>query len=221
MFRLALIVSAMLLIGLFQYTVANDEESDGITEEQWEESIQGYDYRQSEDDPIRAQPNVQPDMDGPSWFDSDIVGWAFMAILIAILLFVILRFVLPGIGRANPELERVGVEELQQAEENLSGANLEQLLERAIETGQFKVALRIYYLIILKELANKELLVLRKDATNHQYLRQLRKSDFYESFRLATYSFERFWYGDQNLQESEFKRLSVPMQAMINNLKKD
>ncbi|MDQ2658052.1 MAG: hypothetical protein M3Y60_11590 [Bacteroidota bacterium] len=99
--------------------------------------------------------------------------------------------------------------------EDIQAIDVRTALERAINEGNFKLAVRLYYLDLLKKLNETGVIVWKKDKTNRDYLGELFARDyFFDDIRNLTFSYERVWYGDHELRSQSFDDLSIRFQAV-------
>jgi hypothetical protein len=98
--------------------------------------------------------------------------------------------------------------------EDIEQLNFDELIKAAIESKNYKLAVRYLFLKSLKMLADKEIINLKKDKTNLQYLFEIKNKKLAEAFRNAAYRFEWIWYGNfpidenlMNVSENDFKKL--------------
>jgi hypothetical protein len=73
----------------------------------------------------------------------------------------------------------------------------------------YRQATRYLYLISLSLLNEKGLIRWHPEATNHEYILQLRGSAWESPFRYLTGLYEKVWYGEFPLGETQFSRLRV------------
>jgi len=85
--------------------------------------------------------------------------------------------------------------------------DLNQRLKDCLLAKDYRQATRYLYLISLSLMNEKQLIKRHADATNHEYVSQLRGSAWESPFRFLTGLYEKVWYGDFALQESQFTRL--------------
>ena len=78
------------------------------------------------------------------------------------------------------------------------------LLASALEQQDFREAIRIQFNMFLLDLEEKKLLVRKPEHTNRDYLRVLRGHPIYESFKSASQLFERSWYANRPVKESDY-----------------
>jgi hypothetical protein len=87
------------------------------------------------------------------------------------------------------------------------GEDLNQQLQHFIQVRDYRQATRYLYLISLTLLNEKGLIQWHKDATNQEYLLQLKGSSRETSFRYLTGIYDKVWYGEFPLGETQFNRL--------------
>ena len=105
-------------------------------------------------------------------------------------------------------------------EEDLPNSDLDRYLNQALAEGNYKLAIRIYYLTIIQTLADKELIVWKKDKTNNAYLREMRQHTTYRQFRSTTRLFERVWYSNMRFGKQQYESIAPRFQQYVEELKK-
>lgn len=109
--------------------------------------------------------------------------------------------------------------DLANIEENLETTDPEQFIQQAISAGKYTLAVRLYYLSVLRTLAAQKIIKWKKDKTNLDYLRETKASSYYQTFREVTSIFERAWYGNRELDEQRFQQIAPKFQAIIQEIK--
>ena len=104
---------------------------------------------------------------------------------------------------------------LEEIEENMAEADLPDFIQQAIAEENYPLAIRLYYLLIIKELDANGLIVYKKDKTNRSYLRELLGTDFQQNFRQVTQIFERVWYGKEELHKADFQEIQPNFQRLV------
>ncbi|MDZ7624146.1 MAG: hypothetical protein U5J96_06850 [Ignavibacteriaceae bacterium] len=92
-----------------------------------------------------------------------------------------------------------------ESEEDISQINFDELIAAAAERKDYKLAVRYLFLKSLKLLSEKELIELRNNKTNHQYLSEIKNNRISSAFQIATSRFEWIWYGDFPVDENVMK----------------
>jgi hypothetical protein len=105
--------------------------------------------------------------------------------------------------------------ELDKIEENLHEAELNDPIRRAINAGDFPLAVRLYYLAMLKELSVRNHIRWKRDKTNGVYLRELAGSPLFGTVQEVTLIFERVWYGKVELTPGDFQQLETKLKAAV------
>lgn len=97
--------------------------------------------------------------------------------------------------------------------ENIFGINFEKEIQKAIASGDHRMAVRLLYLQTLKELSIRNLIKYTHEKTNTDYLFQLAGTAYYKNFFTLTRSFDYTWYGHFELSPDSF---SVIQKDFIN-----
>jgi len=136
-------------------------------------------------------------------------------VVVALLLRSLLGLNKPKNKKINKKVEAIDLERI---EENIHEANLDDFIRQALEQQQFALAIRLYYLAILKELSLKNAIHWKKDKTNKDYLREMRQTDLFGDFRELTAIFERVWYGESPIHAREFHQLEPRFRRMMQQI---
>jgi hypothetical protein len=102
-------------------------------------------------------------------------------------------------------MDNISIEEL--TEENFIETDLEKLLRIALESNDYRSAVRILYLSTIQQLNSTGLILWKKDKTNKDFLREMRKHSNYKTFRDITLAYEIVWYGDRQIELQQFTSL--------------
>jgi len=193
----------------------------------WAELVDGWDYseRSARSRKRERDPGVQGGENRPSMpvFGEGAgaaVARFFLIIIGAVLIALLIRSIL-GYGKAkNKKIRRDADEgiDIKKIEENIHEADMESFIRLAKEAGDFNLAIRLYYLAILKELSLQKAIKWKIDKTNNEYLREMRDRPEYTELRDLTLVFERSWYGDHRLDAATFARLEPPFRQFIDRL---
>jgi hypothetical protein len=116
------------------------------------------------------------------------------------------------------ELVQVGMAEITNAE-NLEKLQVDDLLNEALARGDLKLAIRLLYLKILKELFLKGWVRPSSEKTNLDYLRELSGTEFRQGFMETTGYFEKVFYGDFALERKSYDQLSGRFYALFHAIR--
>ncbi len=202
-------------------------ESNPFNQNNWEQSVKDLDYNRDDGrsifdqqkkrynikDKTAKEPEKKKDtkpLDTPNMngFASFI---KFAAILIGIVLIgILIYYFVGGLGTSDKQLEKEKLlSEVEQLEDNLPEANIETPLEKAIRLGEYKVAIRLYYLLIVQQLALKNHIKWRKDKTNREYVREIKHQLYLAPFIALTMAYEKAWFGAGDVKMEDFQNIQV------------
>ncbi len=144
--------------------------------------------------------------------------YVFMAVAAGLVLFLlykakVLEYIFPSRNVQDSQDYIVG-------QENIHELNFEEAIGQALERGDFRLAIRLQYLKILKLLTTRELIHWKPNLTNQSYVQELEKYPYHTDFVKITRYFEFAWYGDFQIEESgfnEMKDFSNAFQEKISN----
>ena len=93
--------------------------------------------------------------------------------------------------------------ELSEVDENVDEQTLQSMLDKAVENEEFRVSIRILYLIALRQMDDKQLIQWKLGKTNFDYYNELKSLELKEQFFALTNTYEYIWYGDFELDNKE------------------
>jgi len=127
-----------------------------------------------------------------------IMKYVIIVAAIAIIVFILFKLISSTSFKINKKIKS-GMEAhtIKEIEDDLENADLDLHLQKAMEAGELKLVLRIYYLMIIKELSLKNWIKWQKNKTNGEYLYEMINRPEYGTFNKLTLQFEKIWYGEQ------------------------
>jgi hypothetical protein len=123
------------------------------------------------------------------------------------------------IFRKNPKkiVHEHGTEE---ETDDIFALNYDKEIAAATEAGNYRLAVRLWYLRTLKGLSDKGLIDYRYGRTNSDYVTQLNKSTYYRDFFRLTRNFEYTWYGQFHLSADAYAMMRNDFMAFNSNLRR-
>lgn len=94
------------------------------------------------------------------------------------------------------------------AESDINNPELEQMLELFVKHKAYRDAIRINYLLMLKQLHDKQLINWTNHKTNRDYIREMAKHNLLKEFKELTFHFEYSWYGHFDVDMNQFQNIS-------------
>lgn len=211
----------------------SDIEERAINKEQWQKAIEGISYdeqpekKEAEDYDEGYMPSASdegrsgrsyPSGSGDTSFWGSFFKVMLVLILIAVIALLAAHFM--GAGAFNNPINRKFAKSdtmitVDNIEDYIHESDLDRFIRESVEEKNYALAIRLYYLAIIKELSLKRAIQWKKDKTNKDYLREMRKTDLFQSFREATRLFERVWYGEEYLSQSDYERIKPQFEALV------
>ena len=132
------------------------------------------------------------------------IKYIFAGIFLGVIIFVILK--LSGLDLKmflrKSRLVEVPYHELQ---ENIHEINFEQEIQEAIDSENYRLAVRLLYLQTLKYLDDREIIYWQPEKTNETYLNEVQDPQKKALFAFLSRQFEYIWYGDFSIDTNHFK----------------
>jgi hypothetical protein len=146
-------------------------------------------------------------------------------VLVAILILAVILYTLIGGGSfLKPKGKKIIAKEevfsIENIEANLHDSDLDRHIRDALQQNNYTLAIRLYYLAIIKELSLNKWIKWKRDKTNRDYLREMQTTVFFNPYRDATRIFERVFYGNVVLGEQDFNTLKPSFVKLLQDIKK-
>jgi hypothetical protein len=138
------------------------------------------------------------------WFASSAfqtLMWILIVAGFATFLIVYLYNSNAGIFRSS---ETIGGQESDVEPADIFSINFQKEIDRAMAAGDYRLAVRMMFLRVLKTLSDRQIIQYSQDNTNLDYLLQLRSTAYYPEFFRITRNYEYSWYGQFDLSREKF-----------------
>ena len=103
-------------------------------------------------------------------------------------------------------------------DESIHEMNLENRYLQAIQDQNLREAIRLKYLMAIRELSTHNFIRWQKDKTNHEYLIETFQTGLYTTFAQVTHLFEKFWYGEAEINELKFRNTLTVFDAFLQSI---
>lgn len=155
---------------------------------------------------------------------SDSIGWSaswltfFFYAMIIVIIVAILIIITKNISiRTSPKKTKNELIDVTAPVENIADLDIDMLLQKA--AGNYRLAVRLYYLGLLKKLNEVGFIVWKKDKTNRDYLAELyAKVIHYQDIQRLTLAYEQVWYGDHTISAEAYQQLRDDFKAIDRQL---
>ncbi len=146
--------------------------------------------------------------------------WLWIALLVGVAVFGLIKMLgveVSGIFFSKPpatiDLSDTVIDE------NVDKEKLGAMLEKALDEKQYRLAVRLTYLIVLKRLAETEQIHWQADKTNHSYLNELGDKTLRQPFANLTRLYEYVWYGDFDINAGHYKDIETDFNELNRRLR--
>jgi hypothetical protein len=142
--------------------------------------------------------------------------WVIYGLLAAAVVFVVLKLLEVDLTRAFGRAPRRAALAYETLGENIHELDFPAQLRAAEEAGNFRLAVRLGYLALLKQLSDRALIEWQPDKTNQAYLRELasQRPALRPAFAEATRQFEYVWYGELALTPALYAAVRTEQVAL-------
>lgn len=88
--------------------------------------------------------------------------------------------------------------------EDIFAINYQKEIDKAAGQGNYRLAIRLMYLRLLKNFSERNIIQYKQDRTNLDYLMQLHPTAYYKDFFRVTRNYEYSWYGQFNVSNEVY-----------------
>lgn len=164
-----------------------------------------------------------------NWLVGDFEAGGFISFLVHVLPYVFLLalivFVIWLFYKLNPGASFFKSKEkpavfFSKEEEIIKSKNIKKLIENALANKDYRLAVRYYYLLILKKLTDAELINYEFDKTNSEYFAEINSEKINSGFRKVTTLYDYIWYGSFAVTETDYKKAEHTFNALENQIPK-
>ncbi len=145
------------------------------------------------------------------------VKYGVLLILAAVVIFIAFKLIGADLNWFSKKPKSVPIP-YTEGEENIHEINFSDEIERAVDQGNYRLAVRLFYLSSLKALTDKNLIHWQPEKTNHAYLLELKDEGKRHLFSELTRQFEYVWYGEFELSSARFTAIRTSFEQFNSRL---
>jgi predicted Holliday junction resolvase-like endonuclease len=212
----------------------NETPAPKMNHQDWERAIDGVDFgkasqpekEEEELEETVEENDVQYDDSNFDWnfgLDKTVASFilgGIIVVIIILIVFLIIRQVRQADVRVQSNDESMSYN-LKNIEENLPESDLQRHLRLALETEDYKAAIRIYYLAVIQSLSQKKHIKWQREKTNYEYLLEVRGKSLFQSFSNLTLTYEIVWYGDALVSKSVFQSIEPSFSQVLKQIENE
>lgn len=104
-------------------------------------------------------------------------------------------------------------------ESNIYATDFKQLIAEAENEHNYRLAIRYYYLWLLKGLTNAEIIEYDVEKTNSDYFNEITSKTIKDEFSYTSYLYNYIWYGEFDVNEQQFTKAKTAFTKFLNSIK--
>lgn len=104
-------------------------------------------------------------------------------------------------------------------ENNIHATDFRVMIAEAEDNTNYRLAIRYYYLWLLKQLAEAEIIHYDVEKTNNDYKNEIEASDIKEEFAYTSYLYNYIWYGEFDVNKDQFNKAKHAFLKFLNSIK--
>jgi hypothetical protein len=188
-------------------------------EKKWKEVVADETFVEKKQKEKKERNNFDPDLSGFSpalQIVLKIIGYIAIGFILAGIVYLIIKNTTTTTG--TPKRKTDLFDTLTKAIDDINQVDLDKWLKQALESDNLKAAIRVYFLITLRNLQDAGLVKYQKDKTNRDYIFEMANKPHAEQFREVTQTYEWVWYGDQEIDKQQFDVLQSTFVNMNNQV---
>lgn len=103
--------------------------------------------------------------------------------------------------------------------ETIENTDVQTLIDQAESSNDFRLAIRYYYILVLKSLTLKNLIRFEENKTNNDYLNEISHLKFSNQFAYTSYLYNYIWYGEFPLNLEQYQIAKQRFRTLIDEMK--
>ena len=104
-------------------------------------------------------------------------------------------------------------------ENNIYETDFKTLIGSAESENNYRLAIRYYHLWLLKTLSKAEIIDYDVEKTNSDYYFEIKQEDTKKEFSYTSYLYNYIWYGEFDIDESQFNKAKNAFTQFLNSIK--
>ncbi|GGD26168.1 hypothetical protein GCM10011343_15420 [Flavobacterium orientale] len=149
----------------------------------------------------------------------EIILKVLAAALLIFVIYLIVKAIMNGEGTwvfgKSSDKKVINYEEI---EKNIHLVDFEKLIKATLKNGENRLAIRYYYLWLLKIMSAKQFIEWDVEKTNSDYLYEINNTAIKNQFEYVSYLYNYIWYGEFELDEVTFIKAKKAFDNLINSL---
>lgn len=215
-FRILYLAFCMFMVAAPFYAV--NDSCMSINETEWARITKDKNYTETYKDFETKEKKTENSIIKNPGFELGGLIYIFYFLVAGAILFLIVKILLNINSSPVISMDNGRVYTLAEVEEKMLEIDLDKILNDALMAGDFRLALRINFLIIIKLLSISGRIAWTKEKTNWEYFNEIKDEATAVKFKDIVTPFETIWYGEYPLTEQQFNKLSLTYESFKKQL---
>ncbi len=112
----------------------------------------------------------------------------------------------------------ISEEDAEAMPEDIFAINYQKEIDKADAAGNYRLAVRLMFLQLLKNMSEQNIINYKQDKTNFDYLSELYNTNWYKQFFTVTRNYEYTWYGQFELSKEVYQLIGKDFDQFENQL---
>jgi hypothetical protein len=104
------------------------------------------------------------------------------------------------------------------ATDDIFAINYSTEIEKAVAAGNYRLAVRLLFLQLLRGMSERNIIQYTHDRTNFDYLLQVHHAPWYQQFFRITRNYEYVWYGQFDIDHAKFDSINKDFDSLERQL---
>ena len=134
----------------------------------------------------------------------DVIQYLLIILAVLGLIYGFYRNEIKGLFFGNKNINSL---EIKEETEDIHSIDFDKLIDKAVQNKNYRYAIRLNYLRLLKILSDKQIINWKPDKTNREYLKEIKQHSLTRSVSVVTNDFENIWYGGYDIDKDNYSYL--------------
>jgi len=153
---------------------------------------------------------------GVFWFIFRVVPYIILGVLVFLLIKFFLKVNSRNIIYGEQKLSEI---KFTHEEHIIKNEDINVLIAEAVKQKNYRLAIRYYYLLAIKELSENNVIEWQQQKTNDDYIKEIKTNILQNQFKKITRIYDYVWYGEFEIDALKFENLKLDFINLNNKIK--
>ena len=153
---------------------------------------------------------------GVVWFVLRVVPYILLGTLVVLLIRFFLKVNSRNIIYGEQKLSEI---KFTDEEQIIKNEDINALIAEAVKQKDYRLAIRYYYLLAIKELSENNIIEWQQQKTNEDYIKEIKTTILQNQFGKITRIYDYVWYGEFEVDALKFENLKLDFINLNNKVK--